>query len=196
MRALKALLVIVVLAAAAAAIGGWMVIRGGISAHGKPTWMEATIARAARHAAIPSRARNAKNPVQVNDAVLTQARRHFADHCAVCHANNGSGQTEIGQSVYPQAPDMRLAGTQKLSDGEIFYIIHNGVRLTAMPAWGAEHDVEDLDSWKLVHFIRHLPQLTPEEEKDMQEFNPRSPAEQDEANDAGDGAHQHSGHHH
>ena len=57
--------------------------------------------------------------------------------------------------MYPPAPDMRRAETQQLTDGELFYIIQNGVRLTGMPAWGGSggdvsaHDEED--SWKLVH---------------------------------------------
>jgi len=59
--------------------------------------------------------------------------------------------------------------TQKLTDGEIFYIIHNGIRLTGMPAWGTEE--KDDDSWKLVVFIRNLPYLTPAEEREMETLN-------------------------
>lgn len=73
---------------------------------------------------------------------------------------------------------MRLPETQNLTDGEIYYIIHNGIRLTGMPAWG---DTErDPDSWKLALFIRHLPQLSPQEEKDMERFNPTSEVEREE----------------
>ena len=63
---------------------------------------------------------------------------------------------------------MRGTDTQRLTDGEIFYIIKNGVRLTGMPAWGDEHD--DADNWKLVHFIRHLPNITPGEIEEMQQM--------------------------
>ena len=73
---------------------------------------------------------------------------------------------------------MRKAATQSLSDGELFYIIQNGIRLTGMPAWStgaSERDAED--SWKLVHFIRHLPDVTFEERKQMEKMNPRSPEE-------------------
>ena len=51
---------------------------------------------------------------------------------------------------------MRRPETQSLSDGELFYIVHNGIRLTGMPAWGKDPPEKDEDSWKLVHFIRHL----------------------------------------
>jgi hypothetical protein len=47
-----------------------------------------------------------------------------------------------------------------------------------MPAWGTEE--KDDDSWKLVVFIRHLPQLTPAEEREMEALNPKGPAEKEE----------------
>jgi hypothetical protein len=78
----------------------------------------------------------------------------------------------MGQYLYPRAPDMRLSATQNLSDGELYYIIRNGVILTGMPAWGESNLVQDDDSWQLVLFIRHLPKLTPEEIKDMEHYNP------------------------
>jgi mono/diheme cytochrome c family protein len=101
---------------------------------------------------------------------------HWADHCATCHANDGSGDTELGKRTYPPAPDMRLPATQQLTDGELFYIIENGIRLTAMPAWGGGA-LDEHESWKLVHFIRHLPQLTDAERAEMQKLNPKVPQE-------------------
>ncbi len=69
--------------------------------------------------------------------------------------------------MYPPAPDMRQAGTQNLTDGELFYIIQNGIRLTGMPSWGSGTSRDEQDSWKLVRFIRHLPKLTADEEREM-----------------------------
>ena len=72
---------------------------------------------------------------------------------------------------------MRLPATQELTDGELFYIIQNGIRLTGMPGWGNGSERDSEDSWKLVHFIRHLSQLTLEERKAMEKMNPKSPDE-------------------
>ncbi len=83
----------------------------------------------------------------------------------------------MGKHTYPPAPDMRLPETQQMSDGELFYIMQNGIRLSAMPAWGGGSDQDAADSWKLVHFIRHLPQLTAAEKKEMEKLNPKSPDE-------------------
>ena len=158
-----------------AAALGVVVMQGGIGARSEPSRTEARVARAVRHWAIPADARARANPVTMTAAVLTDARAHFADHCAVCHGNDGSGDTEMGRNLFPRAPDMRLPATQTLSDGELFYIIENGIRLTGMPAWATPSSAEE--SWKLVHFIRHLPRLAPEELIEMERLNPRSVTE-------------------
>lgn len=159
-----------------AIIAGAIAIHHGFSARDNPSGIEKVVARTARSLAVPSGAKNMKNPVLNTAENLEEARAHWADHCAFCHANNGSGESEVGRNLYPKAPDMRLPDTQKLSDGELYYTIKNGIRLTGMPAWGEPGDA-DADSWKLVYFIRHLPKMTPQEAEDMKKLNPQSPME-------------------
>lgn len=160
------------------AVAGLFMLRRGFSARDKPSQAETVIVRSVRRLAIPWGVKHQQNPVPATPEILAEARAHFADHCAICHDNNGSGNTEIGQNLYPKVPDMRLPETQGMTDGELYYTIHNGIRLTGMPAWGSEGN--DDDSWKLVLFIRHLPQLSPEEEREMKGLNPRSPEERRE----------------
>ena len=106
-----------------------------------PSKSEAAIARRLRSWSMPRDARSRKNPFTNSPELLQKSARHFADHCASCHGNDGSGATEMGRNLFPRAPDMRLDSTQRLSDGELYYIIHNGVRWTGMPAWGdADND--------------------------------------------------------
>ena len=159
---------------------GLLIVRRGFSARDEPSWVEKVVARRVRGLAVPARARDAKNPVSPTPEALADARGHFADHFAVCHANDGSGRTTIGQNLYPKSPDMREQDTQRLTDGELYYIIQNGIRLTGMPAWGKEGDEDDEDSWKLVHFIRQLNELTRAQLKEMQKLNPKTPAEIEE----------------
>ena len=186
---------------------GWMGYRlftTGFSAKTEPHALEVLMARQIRHLAIPIEHRNKSNPVPLHADVLKESLAHFADHCATCHANDGSGKTPIGKNVYPKAPDLRLEDTQSMSDGELFWVIHNGIRFTAMPAWGQDEPEKDLDSWKLVHFIRHLPKLTPEELDQMKTLNPRTQKEIEEAaafdkflqGDDSAAAQTDSGHHH
>ena len=74
---------------------------------------------------------------------------------------------------------MRLRDTQQMSDGQLYYTIKNGVRLSGMPAFGEPGD-NDLATWKLVSFIRHLPSLTQDEELKMEQLNPKTPEEIEE----------------
>lgn len=160
-------------------LGAVIAIHHGFSARDNPSGVEKIMAKTMRSLAVPSRARNMKNPVADTPENMAEARAHWADHCALCHSNDGSGNTEIGKNLYPKAPDMRLPQTQALTDGELYYTIQNGIRLTGMPAWGEAID-NDEASWKLVRFIRHLPQLTPEEMKEMEQLNPKGPEDRSE----------------
>ena len=178
MRKSKALLLLVFAAVVLLVAGAVVAVRRGFSAREEPSALEKYVARTARRLAVPSRAKREKNPFMSSPELLAEARAHFADHCAICHANNGGGNTEIGQNLYPKAPDMRLPQTQNLTDGELYYTIHDGIRLTGMPAWGPR--TKDDDSWKLVLFIRHLKQLTPAEEREMESLNPKGPGEKQE----------------
>jgi mono/diheme cytochrome c family protein len=167
-------------------------LHDGLSTRAKPGSIEIMVARSVRHLAIPSNARMAQNPVLASPEDLRDARLHFADHCAICHANDGGGETMIGGGLYPKPPDLRLPETQNLTDGELFWIIENGVRFTGMPAFsgGGEHGGMQ-DSWKLVHFIRHLPHLTVAEHIEMERYNPKGPedrAEEQQENDFLNGA--------
>jgi predicted CXXCH cytochrome family protein len=147
-----------------------LVIRRGFSAVDQPSALERVVARAVRNIGIPRRARNEKNSLSATPEILAEAREHFANRCANCHGNKGTGESNIGQNLYPKAPDLRLPATQNLTDGEIHYIIKNGVRLTGMPAWGNPHIEQDnTDAWKLVFFVRSIAALTPQEQSQQTE---------------------------
>jgi mono/diheme cytochrome c family protein len=169
----------IVIAIALIAAAAASVMHGGLSSRANPTPLEIMMAREVRHMAIPKSARKLQNPVAETLENLRAARLHFADHCAICHANDGSCDTPFGRNLYPKPPDLRREQTQKLADGEIFWIIENGVRFTGMPAFGGAHG-SDEDSWKLVRFIRHLPQLTAEERIEMERYNPKGPEDREE----------------
>ena len=168
-------------------VGGFRIRRDGFSTRATPSGLEAFVARQARHWSIPPTMRDMKNPVPDTPQNFEMARHHWADHCATCHANNGSGDTIIGKNLYPKVPDMRTAETQNMSDGELYWVIRNGVRLTGMPAWGsADLGNHDDESWMLVSFIRHLPKMTPEEATVMEKMNPKTAEEREEESDEED----------
>jgi mono/diheme cytochrome c family protein len=168
---------LVMLAVVLCILVGVYFVTAGVSARTQPGRVETFVARTVRNLAIARHAPDLQNPVPNSEQAVAEGRAHFADHCASCHANDGSGTTEMGRGLYPRAPDMRLAATQDLSDHELFYIIENGIRLTGMPGWSTSTKAGEEESWRLVHFIRHLPKITPEEVEQMEALNPRSPEE-------------------
>jgi mono/diheme cytochrome c family protein len=170
----RILLVALALVGVGAVIVSAWLISGGISARSEPGRAEAMVARRIRSLTIPRSAHDRQSPVAPSREVIREGMAHFADHCAVCHGNDGSGETEMGRGLYPRSPDMRKDATQSLSDGALFYIIENGVRLTGMPAWGTGTPEGEQASWHLVQFVRHLPKLTEDELADMRAMNPKS----------------------
>lgn len=160
-----------------ALVAGIALLRGGVSARPAPGAFETRVARRLRSFAIPRDAGERTDPVPPSVDAVRAGMLHFADHCAACHAVDGSGDTEMGRNLYPRAPDMRTEATQALSDGALFYIIENGVRLTGMPAWATGTEEGRRESWQLVQFIRHLPKLTDGERFEMRQWTPRTPAE-------------------
>jgi mono/diheme cytochrome c family protein len=168
---------LVLVCAVAGLLAGAYIVTAGVSARPQPGRVEVFVARTVRNLAIARHAPDLQNPVPGGEQTIAEGRAHFADHCASCHANDGSGNTEMGRGLYPRAPDMRLPATQDLSDHELFYIIENGIRLTGMPGWGTGTKAGEEASWRLVHFIRRLPAITSGEVEEMEALNPRSPEE-------------------
>jgi mono/diheme cytochrome c family protein len=147
----------------------------GLRAQATPSALEARAARAIRSLAIPRADKQRTNPLARSTDAAMEGLQHFARYCAMCHANNGSGQkTPIGQGLFPKPPDLRSRDTQQLTDGELFYIIENGVRFTGMPAFGTGVRTEagDRQTWQLVTFVRRLPSLTADEIGWMESLNP------------------------
>jgi mono/diheme cytochrome c family protein len=142
------------------------------------------VAKTARKMAVPSSYQKLQNPFPASPVNIRVAMGHFADHCATCHANDGSGDTLFGRGLYPKPPDMRLPETHDKSDGELYYTIENGVRLSGMPPFGEAHGPDtDADSWKLVLFIRHMPKLTAAELAQMEQLNPKTEEQRQEEKD-------------
>ena len=145
-----------------------LLIRRGFSARDEPSSLERVLARAARKLAIPGRAARETNPWKPTLDNLKEAREIFTNRCAICHGQDARGRTDVGRNMYPKPPDLTLPRTQNLTDGQIHYIIQNGVRLTGMPAWENPHNTREDMSWKLVLLIRDLRQPTPDERQQLE----------------------------
>jgi mono/diheme cytochrome c family protein len=166
---------VALIAVGAALFGAAYLKTTGLRGQPQPGEVETRVARALRGLAIPGDARTRTNPLTGSSGALAPGLEHFARYCALCHANDGSGtKTPLGSGLYPKPPDLRATATQQLSDGELFYIIENGVRFTGMPAFGTGQPSEagDKQVWELVYFIRHLPRITSDQIEWMKGINP------------------------
>src|SRR3979411_1504489 len=96
----RSTIVVLGFVALVAALYAAAVVRRGFSAADQPSGIERVVARAVRNISIPSHARNEKNPLSASPEILAEAREHFANRCANCHGNNGTGESNIGQNLY------------------------------------------------------------------------------------------------
>jgi mono/diheme cytochrome c family protein len=85
------------------------------------------------------------------------AEKSYSDSCAVCHGIDGTGKTKVANGLSPEVPDLHAEHIQKLTDGEMFYIIKNGVRFAGMPGW----DLRDQQIWNLVFLLRQFAKDNP-----------------------------------
>ena len=160
MRTLGRLLLLPVLAALCAGIA----LTAGLvnfSAAKTPGRLEEWLATFALNRSIARRAPKVANPLASSPAAVSAGLALFRTHCVDCHGAPGVDPTEGGASLNPPAPGLTLGRVQARPDGELEWIVSNGIRMTGMPAFGASRSEEEV--WQLVAALRRLPQLSPEE---------------------------------
>jgi mono/diheme cytochrome c family protein len=103
---------------------------------------------------IPDEYRGLKNPLPATSAALEEGEKRYQEHCVLCHAREGSGNTPLGRALYPHAGDLRLSAAQAQSDGELFWMIAQGIRYSGMPA--ARSQLTEEQTWDVVLYVRAL----------------------------------------
>ena len=134
-----------------------VILREGSSAREDAPALEANVAQWLLRYTVPAGFRAMKNPLDVEAASPDVEAGHevYTKKCEICHAYDGGGRTEIGSGQYPRPPDLRGADVQRMSDGELFYHLKNGIRHTGMPAW----TLPDRKLWQVSAYLRHLPRI-------------------------------------
>lgn len=148
------------------AVAGGLVIASGVVSVGAtspPADLERRLATFAVDRSVARRAPRTANPVAATPETRAAGLGHYRAMCVTCHGAPGVDASKIGEGLNPPAPDLTLPKVQARTDGELFWLVQNGLRMTGMPAFGPTHPEEEI--WKIVAFVRHLPELTPEEEQ-------------------------------
>ena len=96
------------------------------------------------------------NPVPDNEANVHQGREHFQHHCQVCHGLDGQNTgVPFADKSDPPVSNLASEHVQSYTDGQLKWIIQNGIRYSGMPAWSGILNEDEM--WKIVRFLRHLP---------------------------------------
>jgi mono/diheme cytochrome c family protein len=153
---------VVLLAGAAAAVSAGLFNTAATVPPGK---LERRIAQFALDRSVLRRAPKTANPLKPDLEVLRGGMEHYKAMCVSCHGGPGVEASETGDGLNPPAPDLTLGRVQKRTDGELFWLVQGGIRMTGMPAFGLTHKDEEI--WKIVAFVRHLPALSSEEQREL-----------------------------
>lgn len=111
-----------------------------------------------RDRSIAARSLDVQVPNLEIPAQLSKGAGQYSAMCVGCHLAPGVTHSEIRSGLYPQPPDLSKV---RISPAQAFWAIKHGVKMSAMPAWGATHD--DATIWSIVSFLQKLPSLTAEQ---------------------------------
>jgi len=119
-----------------------------------------------REHSLDVRKKQVKVPANLDDPKLVrEGFMHYREMCIGCHRAPGLSNSDLAKGLNPQPPNFSSLEADDVDPPEFFLIIRNGIRMTAMPAWGVTHDDEKI--WGLVAFLKKLPGMKPEQYQAM-----------------------------
>jgi mono/diheme cytochrome c family protein len=121
---------------------------------GQPGGIERRIAEKTKEAVIGGADR--KNPTRDNAQTVHIGSEHFRHHCQICHGLDGQNTgVPFADRMSPPVANLASPSVQEYADGQLHWIIENGIRYTGMPAW--KGILTDDEMWHIVRYLRHLP---------------------------------------
>lgn len=119
-----------------------------------PTQVENKVAQEAKELVIGGK--NVPNPVPDDEASRKAGADHFQHHCQICHGLDGQNSgVPFAEKMSPPVANLAMQDIQSYTDGQLKWIIENGIRMSGMPGW--KGILDDGEMWHIVRFIRHLP---------------------------------------
>ena len=127
----------------------------------------------------------ARLPSAGDPAAIAAGLEHYATNCLPCHSVPGIEGMEFHQGMLPEPPHIDAPQVQRWSDGELFWIVKHGIRMTGMPAFGENHSDEEIA--QIVAFVRHAPQVTESERQALARALPAEHHHGEPGTESGDG---------
>jgi mono/diheme cytochrome c family protein len=145
-------------------IVAYAVIESGLipaNADGAPSRLETWIARTSLRATIRREAPREANVIALNEQNLRDGLDLYARNCAICHgsAKSNSSPSPLAKGLYPKPPQFASHGVEDDPEGESYWKIKHGIRLTGMPSFGPT--LSDPQIWTLALFLKHMDELPP-----------------------------------
>jgi S-disulfanyl-L-cysteine oxidoreductase SoxD len=121
----------------------------------EPSKVESTVANEVKHE-VTVGGKDVKNPVAYSADAAKEGQEHFGHHCGICHGLDGqSTGVPFATKMQPPVADLSTKDVQDYADGQLKWIIENGIGPSGMPGW--KGILTDEEMWNIVHYIRHLP---------------------------------------
>lgn len=121
-----------------------------------------TVLQTLRDRSIQMRSADLTVPNLEEPQLVLKGAGQYAAMCTECHLKPGAKNSELRPGLYPQPPNL----SQVRVDPKVaFWAIKHGIKMSAMPAWGGSHD--DATIWSMVAFLQKLPDMTPQQYKDI-----------------------------
>jgi mono/diheme cytochrome c family protein len=120
-----------------------------------PNKAEASVVNWTKHH-VTIRGKKDVNPVKDTPDAVKDGKQMFASYCMVCHGLDGQNTgVPFAETLSPPVPSLSSEQVQAYSDGQLKWIIKNGIWPSGMPP--STGDFGDDDMWRMVLYIRHLP---------------------------------------
>jgi len=133
------------------------------NADAKPPALEKWAAHKSLKATIAREAPKGDNPAALNDENLVAGVKLYAANCAVCHGAADAQASNIAKGLYQHAPQLAKHGVEDDPEGENYWKIYHGIRMTGMPSYHGTLTEQQI--WQLTLFLKHMDQLTPAADK-------------------------------
>jgi mono/diheme cytochrome c family protein len=148
------------------ALGVYAGIKMGLmpaNADARPSSMERWAARTSLHATLAREQPTGPVPIPLTDDNLIAGIKTYATNCAVCHGGPAAARTKIARGLYQKPPQLAKDGVEDDPEGETYWKVRHGIRLTGMPAFGETLDDDQL--WQVTLFLKHMDSLPPAAER-------------------------------
>jgi len=105
---------------------------------------------------ITVRGKDVRNPLPATQENIRAGQANFGNYCMVCHGLDGQNTgVPFAGRLSPRVPELNSRAVQAYSDGQLKWVIDNGIFPSGMPA--SKGTLSDEEIWQIVHYIRHLP---------------------------------------